>query len=65
MALKTGTHARTRFRSLQALGCAHDDLKKEVIPMLIDIAMFVLSALGLLAAGQQFIQRGRNLGLWG
>lgn len=33
--------------------------------MLIDIAMFVLSALGLLAAGQQFIQRGRNLGLWG
>jgi hypothetical protein len=30
-----------------------------------DIVFFILSALGLVAAGNEFFQRGRNLGLWG
>ena len=38
---------------------------KEVIAMLIELVLFVLSAMGLVAAGQQFVQRGRNLGIWG
>jgi hypothetical protein len=33
--------------------------------MWIEIFMFVLSALGLVAAGRQFLHRGENLGLWG
>lgn len=33
--------------------------------MLTDIVLFVLSALGLVAAGQEVLRRGRNLGLWG
>lgn len=33
--------------------------------MLNDIVLFILSALGLVAAGKQFLQRGQNLGLWG
>jgi hypothetical protein len=36
-----------------------------VIDMLIDIVVFILSAFGLVAAGQEFLQRGRNIGLWG
>ena len=39
--------------------------RKEVIAMLIEIVMFVLSALGLAAAGSEFLRRGRNLGFWG
>lgn len=33
--------------------------------MWIDIVLFILSAVGLVAAGKEFLQRGRNLGLWG
>lgn len=33
--------------------------------MLNDIVLFILSALGLVAAGKQFLQRGQDLGLWG
>jgi hypothetical protein len=36
-----------------------------LIIMLTEIVMFVLSALGLVAAGREFLRRGRNLGLWG
>jgi len=43
----------------------HDDPRREVIAMLIDIAFFILSALGLIAASKEFLQRGRNIGLWG
>lgn len=32
--------------------------------MLIQIVLFVLSGLSLVAAGKEFLQRGRNLGLW-
>jgi hypothetical protein len=39
--------------------------RREVIVMLTEIVLFILSALGLVAAGKQFLQRGRNLGLWG
>ena len=31
----------------------------------IEIVMFILSAVGLVAAGQEFLRRGQNLGLWG
>ena len=30
-----------------------------------EIVMFILSALGLAAAGREFLRRGHNLGLWG
>lgn len=29
-----------------------------------EIVLFILSALGLVAAGKEFLQRGGNLGLW-
>jgi hypothetical protein len=29
------------------------------------IALFILSAFGLVAAGKQFVRRGQDLGLWG
>jgi hypothetical protein len=32
--------------------------------MWIEIALFILSALGLVAAGREFLVRGQNLGLW-
>jgi len=35
------------------------------IAVLIQIVLFILSALGLVAAGKEFLRRGRNLGLWG
>lgn len=38
--------------------------RKEVIPMLTEIVLFILSALGLFVAGKEFLRRGRNLGLW-
>lgn len=33
--------------------------------MWMDLAFFILSALGLVAAGREFLRRGQNLGLWG
>ncbi len=33
--------------------------------MLTEIVLFILSALGLIAAGKEFLRRGSNLGLWG
>lgn len=33
--------------------------------MLTGIVLFILSALGLVVAGREFLRRGRNLGLWG
>jgi hypothetical protein len=41
------------------------DCRKEVIAMIADLVLFILSALGIVAAGKEFFQRGRNLGLWG
>lgn len=32
--------------------------------MLIHVALFVLSALGLVASAREFIRRGRTVGLW-
>lgn len=37
---------------------------KEVINMLINLALFILSAIGLAAAVKTFVQRGRTVGLW-
>lgn len=42
------------------MGC-----RKEVVSVLFEIIMFVLSAFGLVAAGKEFLRRGHNLGLWG
>jgi len=42
-----------------------DGLRKEVVFVFFEIVMFVLSALGLVAAGREFLRRGHNLGLWG
>ena len=36
-----------------------------MIVMLLEIVLFILSAFGLVAAGNQFLKRGRSLGLWG
>jgi hypothetical protein len=33
--------------------------------MWIDLALFILSAFGLVAAGKDFIRRGHTLGFWG
>jgi hypothetical protein len=33
--------------------------------VLTEIVMFLLSALGLAAAGREFLHRGHNLGFWG
>lgn len=33
--------------------------------MWMEIALFFLSALGLAAAGREFLRRGHSLGLWG
>ena len=33
--------------------------------MWFDLVLFLLSALGLVAAGKEFIQHGHALGLWG
>lgn len=35
------------------------------MPVWIDVALFILSAFGLVAAGREFVRRGHNLGLWG
>lgn len=42
-----------------------DGSRKEVVAMFIDIVMFILSALGLVGAGREFLRRGQNLGFWG
>jgi len=42
-----------------------DGLRKEVVFVFFEIVMFVLSVLGLVAAGREFRRRGHNLGLWG
>jgi hypothetical protein len=47
------------------MGSLADTQRKEVITMWMDLAFFVLSALGLAAAAREFLLRGRNLGLWG
>ncbi|MDA8311411.1 MAG: hypothetical protein M0Z46_12525 [Actinomycetota bacterium] len=39
--------------------------RKEVRTMWMDLFMFLLSALGLIGAGREFLRRGHNLGLWG
>ena len=39
-------------------------LEKEVTAMFVEIVMFILSALGLVAAGREVLRRGQNLGLW-
>jgi hypothetical protein len=43
----------------------HHGARKEVITVLMQIVMFVLSALGVVAAGREFLRRGHNLGFWG
>lgn len=39
--------------------------RKEVMIVFIELVMFILSAVGLVAAGKEFLRRGHNLGLWG
>ena len=46
-------------------GRVEDALGKEVTTMFVEVVMFVLSALGLLAAGREVLRRGHNLGFWG
>jgi hypothetical protein len=41
-----------------------DALGKEVTVMFLEIVMFILSALGLVAAGREVLRRGHNLGFW-
>jgi hypothetical protein len=38
---------------------------KEVMILFIELVMFILSAVGLVAAGKAFLRRGHNFGLWG
>jgi len=33
--------------------------------MLVEVMMFILNGLGLVAAAKQFLSRGHNLGIWG
>lgn len=64
---KTGT-TRVEVPALArrlAGGRVHPGGRKEVIAMLTEIVLFILSALGLIAAGKEFLRRGSNLGLWG
>jgi hypothetical protein len=42
-----------------------DGPRREVVAVFFEVLMFVLSALGLVAAGKEFLRRGHNLGLWG
>ncbi len=39
-----------------------DGFRKEVIAVLVEIVMLILNALGLVAAGREFLRRGHNLG---
>ena len=45
-------------------GWVDDALRKEVTMMFVEIVMFILSALGFVAAGREVLRRGHNLGLW-
>lgn len=44
---------------------APNPVGKEVVAVIFEVVMFILSAFGLVAAGKEFLQRGHNLGLWG
>ena len=55
----------TDLRSLVGLLKGPDLDRKEVIIVLMELVMFILSAFGLVAAGKEFIRRGHNVGLWG
>ena len=69
LSAKTGTCLADRLVPVAAVfvqgGRVDDDHRKEVSRMVNDIVLFILSALALVAAGKQFLQRGENLGLWG
>ena len=60
--LKNGT--RTASRLMGITGWVDDALRKEVTIMFVEIVMFILSALGFVAAGSEVLRRGHNLGLW-
>jgi len=59
---KNGT--RTVSGSTGITGRVDDALGKEVTVMFVEIVMFILSALGLVAAGREVLRRGHNLGFW-
>jgi hypothetical protein len=40
------------------------ELRKEVVELLTEIVLFILSAFGLIAAAKEFLRHGRNLGFW-
>jgi hypothetical protein len=38
--------------------------EQKVATMVINVTLFLLSALGLFTAAKEFLRRGHNLGLW-